>query len=519
MSSINIISSQYTNLHFLFGKCDSIAFHRILSLIRVIGCETIVIDKYEIPLNNINDYGNSFKIIERICHKVYFYKTNFQTENDITKLNTDDLVGYCILYNDNFLYKDNKYMVSYVFEGIIKPTIDRNAYMINALSIKVNYQGAKFSIEGNNFCQQNRITNSSAHTAIMMALNVYFPEINTELINKTLNIDNVNRLGNEGLTLNEICNAIEGLTEHKTLTLAPTYFPSPQSFLKSIYHALDNKLPVILFFTTVGGGHALPLIGFSYNIQNWWPRAVKSYFAWHSEFSYTSIFSYCDNFVVQDDNLGPYFLLPVSSLKDINESEPFNFSEIPFNLEEINRSKSTKGSLLSAIIVHPNKLKEIGRIELVEKMSFIFLKRYLIKKDEDNTINGEEKSTNLVRKYLSSGTLIFRTLILSKKQYLKSIKNNGWLPPEVEEFLDNAPDILFIIEVTTSDIFCCNKGKIGDIVIDPTISSETMDNSAVLIKLPGEVALFDGLSFIEIRLKDDNAVYPVIIPNNPFIEG
>ena len=281
-------------------------------------------------------------IASRECYKFYFFSEKICSLDEIISLSDDALMGYCVLMGfcnlhiDHVIRKENNGLnfIPYVSECIsfIKARRSVN-YIINDHTWNIKINDNLFKLKGNFFTQQNGITNCCAHASIKMALKGYASEVVTDRqINESFNKLMTGRNPVGGFTPNDFSLILSDLTGLPSEPIDMNSLRQSSQFPKMIYHAIESRFPVILLFRNYANQimddnstkdnsrrivlHSTTIIGHTFNRDNWWSYAWKSYFPkTDHKTDYLPSILWCDNFIIQDENFGLRYLLPVGSLK------------------------------------------------------------------------------------------------------------------------------------------------------------------------------------------------------------
>ena len=473
---------------------------RTLSLMRLLPCKTIGYESREWSdlcsseicgqryqsckayIDNLPNYGYAFQ--KKKCHWLYFFDKEIKTEEEIGSIEQNSIIGYCISQQDTFKNDDDEPISrSYLIESLINAELPLKGYSFGHYDVDLKIGNRDLKAKGNYFSQQNAITNCCAHAAIKMAIRGYYPHITCEKICGELDIDHIKRKGNSGLTPDEICTAIENLTDLKTYVLKGSDLDTPLDFLNAVYLALESRLPVILLFnipdaeTNQTSGHAVSLVGHTFNEHSWWAYGFSGYFSpnrsaiGYPAIDHLSSSLWCDNFVVQDDNLGPYYRLSSRFLTDslglsgiLNALEKAMMTRNPISIRD-----TWLDEPVSAIFIYPGEFSFLKYSVLAENFAFYALSSFILTLEGADTVPKDSAFQLYFYKFFKSETspLITRTSAVKKLEYLKSLqeiyKNNGYY----DILSEKLPDLIWVTEISAPELFWINKRKVGEVILDP----------------------------------------------------
>jgi hypothetical protein len=510
------------------------SIRRVFSLMRILPCETIfysVSSFYKECSHDVHDdcgenrqscadyivnlkhYGYILK--DKYCYKFLFFSSAFE-ENGLVDQADDDLLGFCIIHKDHFHdYKGRPAIRSHVTKAIIKtPFISNDFYMLGTMNDSVKAKGKTFSIVGNYFCEQNNITNSCTHAALKMATKWVYPNITAEEINIAIGKDHLVKKGNEGISREMICMAIKDITKKEICFIRSFDFDSPIYFLKTIYHAIESRFPVIFNFSINAEGnkgHAIAMLGHTFNNHNWWSYSLKDYFSYkYKELNYLPSFLWCDNFIVHDDQIGPYYLLPIRFVIPYSVSDRIhlflkNLSKRVNKLLDIDLSR--KYAKTSAILIHPKGNINFKDVLSIERYAMRALTRYasIMKTYKDAT----KKINDYFMDFYDEGKLILRTFLITKSQYLNSINHKDFSECK-EQLLNLLPDIFWITEMSIPELFWINRQKLGEIITDPSLFERSENSGAVFIRLIDTIGFIGKKGIDRIDFLTQNKYYPLL---------
>jgi hypothetical protein len=464
--------------------------------------------------NDILENKYKIKLIKKTCLRFSFFSKRFKQTKIIKTLSNDELIGYCIVHQDtrqkNSLAPD---VLTYITESIIRQVPKSNeAFAFGSGKHKVDVFGHEFSIEGNYFSQQNRATNSCAHAAIKMAVRTYQNDVTAEEINRAVGINHEgDRKGWMGMTPKQVKLAITKLTGLNAFSIQSSDFPDPILFLKAVYLAVESRLPVILILSVpqknpynhrdqneqskVAGDtaqdgivlyedgletdHAITIVGHTFNRHSWYAYGIGGYYLRdREEVEPLSSFLWCDNFIVQDDNFGPFYLLPASFVTQLIAAE--NIVKSLRSMTDLPVEIFNNWSLgqLSAIIVHPKTTTFAGQELLVEPYAFWMLESFvegLRKPDKKGKIKLPDKKDFRIyffdyyedRYNPHKTSLILRTTIVEKDQYIKSHCKLFTDNKILSSVRNKLPQTFYLTEISIPELFWTNQCKVGEIITSP----------------------------------------------------
>jgi len=491
--------------------------------------------------------------IKKTCHTLYFFRADFSNYEEIAPLPDDSLVGFTKVHQDVIEKNGKQIPLGYVVESYVDNPFGDQAYVMSTKKIEVEIAGRIFFLQGRYFAQQNCITNCCAHAAIKNALRDFYPDLTSESINSCLGINHAARPGGKGLTLDQIQTSIQRLTGNQTWALGSPGL-SPWRFLKTIYHAIESGLPVISLFSippnyhsiTRGkplsqlsreeldafeasfsgkkvDGHAVTFIGHSFTAHNWWSYAFGYYFFRLKEIEYLASLHWTDNFIIQDDNFGPYYFLSTKLLtetagaRELASILPGTFSDVPIFTRDFWLKQQSY-----AIVTFPAEMAFIKDCLDVEPWAIVTLNasvEFLKIEISQGRLPGPsgESFSHYFEKYFRDNSLILRTFILSKKDYIEDTGANH--PEMISDFRDIfekiLPDYFWLTEISIPELFWINKRKIGEIITHPQYFSVKQSEGVILMKIP-EYLMLSLDRVYAYPVKESSLHYPLSKARVPF---
>ena len=328
----------------------------------------------------------------------------------------------------------------------------------------------QLEIKGSFFCQQNGLTSKCAHAALRMAINSSPLLDAPKLTNKRIN-DIVKEKCS--VDLKEIHKGL-GQNQIQTVVTELGYRFHSANFLENtqieydhfIYPSLESCLPTILGIQGWNAkkndfiSHVVSVLGHTINSDRWEPEARCGYGNYPIQY-YISSASWCDHFVIGDDNYGMFSTLPTDMLR--------NF---------IVPTKNPNLHATMAISILPNEIELCGYDAEQRAISVALA-----------LINGVEMDPpNKWHNRMKDKSLVLRTLLQTKIQYLNSIKENtNFVTNKQSQCFENLPNYIWVTEVSLPNVFTGNKRKLGDVVIraNATKTEHKKGKSIALAWFPG----------------------------------
>ena len=468
------------------GLSPNRAFHRLCSLMRKMDANTVVIEKGDIGLNDINKEYNALKDyygrdVEFEALRFTFILDDINTIDNIKTLDDDRFLASATVINFNKVddparENEDTGWYSYLYSAIVTtpkikgtlPLLNNYLHVYRSFQREVAYvDGAplrQYKIIGTFFCEQNAVTSVCAHASLCMILN-NMVETNDILVPEDINeIVDINhaekgeddRLARDGLNQDDI-NAVlisKGLT-YKLLN----FFSNPNiDYDAQIYNYLESKFPCLLVFTTSGQeSHIVPILGHTLNSDIWKPEAIVAY-AHDSAFDgYLSSVRWVDHFIIHDDNFGMYNCLPVDTLKKVTLPKHDPYFRAAY-----------------AIAVIPSEVTTSAReAEWASILNTGDILKWRIN-------NGSPLDFWCEQLFKKSNIVTVRTFNITKEEYLHSLNEedfdgNSYSDDDKNELTRDLPNRFWISEITLPDLYSANKHKIIDFFYRSDLPDDVYD--------------------------------------------
>ena len=360
--------------------------------------------------------------------------------------------------------------VAYVLEAVTRPpawaTDDgKGAYATKGVTnyyvhcqkqfkTTIGPQGAsaEYALNGAFFCQQNNMTHVCAHAALRMILNTADGLVDHKVTNRELNtilgIDHSKAFVGEGLSPAQILAIPQCLGLN---TLAGNFLVQPTvDYAEWAYPLVESGYPVLLAFNpTHALGHVVVLLGHTMNSDKW---DCEAHLAYRPEafWTYHASAAWVDHFVINDDNFGMYTCMPPGYLR----------SKLLPQYDSTQRATFAVAFLPPSLDVPPY---------LAEKVAIELVRNFL----EAHAPGPNNRWLYRIWQQLQHGEkgIVGRTLGCKRDAYIAHLKaeadSDGQGPiVDIPKELSEAPDDLWLTEISLPDLYTANKHKLGDILSD-----------------------------------------------------
>jgi len=233
-------------------------------------------------------------------------------------------------------------------------------------------------------------------------------------------------------------------------------FPSE----RIIYHYLESRIPVQLIIPTATSRHVLTVIGHSFDPDVWWALAHEPYYYRKpSGGDYHCSTTWIQNFIVHDDNFGPYLTVPKEYLWPYEESGQLVVA-VPLPLE-VNMEGESAESYANYLLSEVNPIDTNILNALVQ-----------------NKISEEtHKLYQIMWQHYLRNDLVLRTFLVDSDKF-----RNKYVPHHIESYYSQVklPKNIWLTEISIPELFCQTRLRFGEIIIDPTAPSTPLPPSKLL---------------------------------------
>ncbi|PIU48225.1 MAG: hypothetical protein COS94_03380 [Candidatus Hydrogenedentes bacterium CG07_land_8_20_14_0_80_42_17] len=412
-------------------------------------------------INECKDYGSDPSDSAKIFH---FFDGGYDSIDElIEKKDTLIYLGFCIFRPD--------WSISYslISEKIIIREKDHYAFLVNKITSKTEIvKGLSVSVSGFPYIEKDNGIVMCAQAVLATIADYWNNKENRQIFSVTtasaisleagVLTEEIKPDSRRGLTIQEINNCLKKMNiPFKT----QNYFTLTQEMIKSarpetnIYGFFESGWPILCIVKAGKQFHAISVIGHTFDRNNWLAMADIGYY--HRPLSgdgqYHSNMAWIRNFIIHDDNFGPYLFIPWEK-----------FAEILVAYVVILPSSSIK--------ITPLQSERIAYIALKE---FAKLYRNLL---DTNEIKGDD--ILWARQFCEhTSNLVLRPLFIKTSDLLKRYANHEFFST-VKRIIEqqNKLEWLSIVEISWPEIYCYQRMKIGLVVINPD------SNEVLMIHLP-----------------------------------
>ncbi len=429
--------------------------------------------------------------IKAEAHRVSFF---LSAKDQIPR--REDFLGYAVFKWDHFS-KESKPRAR-VFESVMRPcrTEDQNNFIHCSRDYEVNTMAGCFPVKGVLYAKQNNLTFVCAHAALRSVLACVLPEgdISYSRMNALAGVDHRSRqvgpVGDKthGLGPLELERILDGLGVHyerlihepalvdpatgKPLTL-------PTEYQRELYGYIESGCPTLMGFevdpkpgeTGDPARHAIPVFGHTFNEDAWLPNAQRLYFGGGQ--TYYPSENWLSNFVIHDDNFGPYFCLPRHFVK--KDSFRIMYGVKP-----------------AATTFRATEAEAVG-FNLCLAIASSYPKRH-------------QDWYDRFAVFARGEWLVLRTLLLRREEYLAQLyevrdRTGAALEGEIRQRLrDVLPAHFWMVEASAPELFSTTRRKFGEIFVAADKPASPLSPALFLAaRLPGLVLVNPGTGSLEVR--------------------
>jgi len=329
---------------------------------------------------------------------------------------------------------------------------------------KTNTQ--KLTISGFPFIQQDGQLGCCAHASLTTIDHFLAPEYGREpyfvgeILEKAAQVPDIRRaVPTTGLTALQISQALKQMGYVPLIYQYGEGIPSAFPPERVIYHYMESQIPIMVGTRTEASGHALTLIGHSFEPDMWWALAQSEYYRRRpSGGPYHCSTTWIQNFVVQDDNFGPYLTVP----------------------REFIWAKAKEALLI--VVPLPKEVNIQG--EDAELYAYRLISDQIILKWIRDTALKEKPAnrwSEVFLEHLGNEDLVLRTCLLESERFKKK-----YPVAHLRDFYQGVqmPRRIWLTEVSIPELFCQARLRLGEVIVDSTASMK-FGHSFISIHLPG----------------------------------
>jgi len=466
-----------------FGDYDSL--RRIFSLARSSDSEALVLEKIiaagiiaeenDDLLSLSPDYRNPGLI------RLSFWKKSVLSPFSANELVDDDLVGYAIFKRDEIAGID--FDRWHVFEAVFAKYPHDHNCVPRPQTYCLTVAGQQFEIRGLLYCQQNALNKACAQVALRSLLSRLLPEgdISYRRINSIAKRVDPGFQPGKGLSVPQLRAILTELglkfSDIDYSEQTPT-FRRELPYQKLAYAGLESGGGALVGFSLAGrelreeAKHIIPFYGHTFNKDTWAPDADVAYFRIGEGVGYVPSESWTSSFLGHDDNFGPNFCIPRLYIGNDN---------VDYVVELFRPGVMYSGVLAEALA-----------------LNILYSLLPSLAKDENRWI------VRLLT-WTTQQRVVFRAQAVTSSEYVTHLRSlRDWEGAEENRELcdtleQEIPAMLWVVEISTPQLFPANERKLGEIVLDTTQPLEMQDDSSLnkvflFARLPGQYLLGGDVS-------------------------
>jgi len=445
---------------------DDKPLKRLLFLARDLGCQTIVYQT-QIRHSGFKSEWDDFYCNMKPCPRSTVDKLNFfskpvSSASDLGNMTSDDFLGYVIL---------RPIPKQRVCEAVLRTPPESNGCYVLAKGKHISYVGKhKFEVVGTPFVQQDSNCGVCAHASLVMISQI-IPHIFPNNSFQPWTVGQIKKIVSQisspsagpGLNLAQVSKVFEemgysGDTFYEFPKDNPPRFQPEQI----IYMYVESKIPVFigLPLEVLGTGHSIVVCGHLLDKQSWWPEALPSYYTRiPSGESWLSSVSWANEWIITDDNFGPYLSMP-KHLCDVS------WIAVP----------------LPKQILVKGEMATLNTFWTLHTPMFNYLTDLASKKRCSPWIDP-------FLRHLLEGKIVFRQFLTTAEEFKESIRNDDLIDRDLaEDYLSmNLPEYIWVVELSIPELFG-DALRLGEIIINacyPTRFIDTGHEALLAIHGPG----------------------------------
>lgn len=508
---------------------DVLVFENILKHAHhALGCRSVLIEEEYIDKDYRNEFSNlyskMFKKVDSYCKRLHFFRAQLSDEKQVFTEDEANL-GYCgytvirplevgkVGRTSLAVHRDNPHL----------------EYPLCTTQLTSHLQGRDFNIEGSPFIQQDSMVMCCAHAAIWMAARYMHEEFGfPEWLPYEIS-ENASRyftllpriLPTEGLTALEISNALTNMGYSPTMHSKPKLSECEteeghQRSLDSwdptrwIYRYIESGIPVIALFPD----HVATIIGHTFAPDRWRRQ--------FHEVSDPDTLSACyshncvDGYIMHDDAVGPYRILPVSLDDEAGHVNLGREDLLP--LDDEDSPYRSLDDMEEFIVPLPEKVYILAE-HIDDIVKGLLLKGPHADMLYQNVLTIAKRSNRTALEFLrnlrsSDNPMLLRVFFAKTVDYKRGLSepepDDQVHPRVLEEYRKlHMPRFVWIIQITNPSYYCKESQEerkiLGEILLDATANKLGLPYLAIhlpgilFIRHPGDESLSKPIEILDDR--------------------
>lgn len=425
--------------------------------------------------------------------RLHFFSTKIDTPEDI-RLNPASYGGYCDLRP-----KTRTVLSVRITENVVKrPGKETYAYICCSISHSAKLQAKDIPLpEIATFpcCEKDKhgvMCSQAAMVGLIEFWNYQCPEMfktKTAIgINRKLGIPDKEvkeASGGRGLCLNEIYRFFRSEGVNVLPLIYEPHEPDIQRnrCRQDIYGFIESGFPVLVCLQfSDKEAHALLCLGHTYDRNSWVAMADIGYFAKYSsgQDNYHANTTWIRNFIVHDDNFGPYYFMPTDKVEEL---------------------------ILGGFVVLPDDSIQIRPTDAADAAFAIIMKDEVANEIDISLSSGSFAEANKVwliefvkhMKVDCGDGLVLRPVILKGREINALYEKHEFNPVLEQLTADKSEDYFWYIEITWPDIYCHHQECCGSAII------EASTDKPIMLHLPGICIIWEGSSLMAYKAENEDA--------------
>lgn len=388
-----------------------------------------------------------------------------------------------------------------VFESVLRMPPVTNNYM-HSFSLFRGRVGcdALFEVRGSYFTQQDGSgATTCGHAALCNLLNNMLTRVRrAKPVTRVVTKARINRILKrkpksnwppERLGLNSR-ECVRVLQHFGLPAVTENYVEHPDlDYRRFVHSILEAGYGVILGFRAMAGGHALAIIGHTFNSDMYAAEAEFAYFHPPGVFAYHNAFSYVDHWIVQDDNFGPYYCAGTDLFRRITLPS-YDPVQRPMFAVGILPRRSSRGALNAEAYA---SMQLAWLLEAIGNRGPRWYRKLWAAARVKVPLTGPRRRP---RQWLAKEPVL-RTFMGRRREYIDALREaRDWegrsFSPATLALLEGIlPDRFWLTEVSLPDLYATNKRKLADIIEDWRVPKRkgALWEGFIAARLPGQLVL------------------------------
>ncbi|MEA2711296.1 MAG: hypothetical protein QOF78_3897 [Phycisphaerales bacterium] len=495
---------QFAELHNQWKRARELGPHalgRILSLVESRGCETVV---SEVRPTGEREFRHEQKTLRRAdrwrdsgpkrATRLHFFRGRVPAAWAIEDHDARYL-GYCDLRPKGYVRNGDEHEFGTISEAVIAsdvfiPRDSRHLYLVCQRDFHVQLGERQLRVRGFPYIQQDNQVVRCAACALGTIARYFGHDRTAAHFEEMAERRTVPSLPRPGLKLEQIDACLKSIGLKPLLyDYAELRHPPDQTTPEQVvYRYIESGVPVLIGLDAGRNEmHTLVAIGYMFSPDSWIARARRTHFRRRRRRAgYQPSTQWVERFIVQDDNMGPYTLLPTSVVRRRTLLRPK--AREPVIVVPLRRPLALKGETAERFVAH-----------FINPATETFIRWFhqtidQLTRDDPSAIPEDSLFwLRQFREHVKHGEVVLHTALRPAQQWRRrslQSPNAATLAAVLHRL--PVPEAVWVVELSWPSLFLHSRRACGQVVLDPdkplNERRSRMGQAWLWMHLPGVVA-------------------------------